>query len=139
MEFNIDWDEEERLRQKDLKKRKSFIEENVKDISYHGMGPSLTFSEKAYVIGWRLKQIRLRKGFTAEHIAKFMGVSLPTFRQMETGKIQLDDYLKLIDFYHCDQNANDFAKHEILNDLDFVLTKEKQKVINRKRAPRRKK
>lgn len=58
--------------------------------------------KKSILIGYKLKQIRLNKGYTQAKIAEILGVSAQHYGTLERGSnsFSLDNILKLCDFYN---------------------------------------
>lgn len=59
-------------------------------------------SKKSVLIGYKLKQLRLSKGYTQTKIAEVLGVSPQHYGTLERGinSFSLDNILKLCDFYN---------------------------------------
>ncbi len=59
-------------------------------------------NKKSVLIGYKLKQLRLKRGYTQSRIAEVLGVSSQHYGTLERGinSFSLDNILKLCDFYN---------------------------------------
>ena len=86
-------------------------------------------SKKSVLIGYKLKQLRLSKGYTQTKIAEVLGVSPEHYGTLERGInwFSLDNILKLCDFY----NVTIMSVLGELRKVDRKRKKECEKLVNR--------
>ena len=85
-------------------------------------------SKKSVLIGYKLKQLRLSKGYTQTKIAEVLGVSPQHYGTLERGinSFSLDNILKLCDFY----NVTIMSILGELRKVDRKRKKECEKLVN---------
>ena len=85
-------------------------------------------NKKSVLIGYKLKQLRLKRGYTQGRIAEVLGVSSQHYGTLERGinSFSLDNILKLCDFY----NVSVMSILGELRNTDRKKKKECEKLIS---------
>ena len=85
-------------------------------------------NKKSVLIGYKLKQLRLKRGYTQGRIAEVLGVSSQHYGTLERGinSFSLDNILKLCDFY----NVSVMSILGELRNVDKKKKKECEKLIS---------